>query len=315
MPQYYIKGRLAEDGQTMDFPVLRDTVLHPMFRARYHVHTKHPRDYTVSNNLVYLALPTGTILELGRRDVPVPFKDREGKVVDVRRFQIISPTTIRTGGLTLAKIHAGTPYQLRADFGTPYHSFEMLETPAKYKDPNEEAFDFVMLPEAEKSKLEKPNAISEWVMLERGSRVIKLPGAVLFPDYCAYRLPGWLAKEFNGSPEFGFSHAEFKEPRKGEVLHSHHEIMEPYMCLDGVEPLFVAMDGGSTKLVAQDGKNTEYSGEVLELKAGDVVIPLPHVAHKIVYDGAKFPFTHYCPNYAAIGLDKISADDRQVLEK
>jgi|GEM_PF-5889778 len=161
---------------------------------------------------------------------------------------------------------------------------------------------------------------------ERGNRVIQLPGAMIFPDYCASRLPGWIAKEFNGSPEFGFALGEFTGPRPGEVLHYHggardavgDGIMEPYLGREGELRLFVGIEGGSERLVINDkqtGLPTEYRGEILPIGEGDVVIPRMGVRHRIVFDGARFPFYQYCINYADKTLDQIPESDRVVLER
>ncbi len=312
-----LKSRLAEDGQTMDFPVLENGSLRPLFRAGYHVYTEQPqRDYRVSENLVYFALPSGTVLEVGEMEVPVPFKQK-GEVKDVKRFKL-SPYSVTTDGLTLVKIHPRTPYKLKASDGTAYHSFEMLETPVSYRNHNEMYFDFVLLPDSEKSKLDKSNAISEWAMLERGSKVIRLPRVVLFSENCAFRIPGWLAKEFNGSPEFGFSYSPFTEPRKGEVLHYHQEIMEPYLGIEGRVPLFIVTEDGSETFTCKDLEDTErtYKGEVFEIGKGDVILPLPKVFHKILFDDrAQFPFTQYCINYSSKPLNEVPTSDRVVLEK
>ncbi|MGV8141262.1 MAG: hypothetical protein ACP5NW_02345, partial [Candidatus Woesearchaeota archaeon] len=304
LDNYLIKGRLAEDGQTMDFPILEDGNLVPLFRAGYHVHDDSRKDYHINENLVYLALPSGTSLEIGEKEIPIPFKVK-GEIVDIKKFRM-SPYSINTDGVTLAKIHPNTRYRVRADIGTSYHSFEMLRTPESYKNPNEMHLDFMLLPDSEKNKLEKNNAMSEWTALERGSRVIKLPGVVLYSENGAFRIPGWLAKEFNGSPEFGFAYAPFKEPRKGEVLHYHQEVMEPYMGLEGRIPLFVAMPDGSDRFnfIDKNGNKAFYNGEVFEIGKGDVLLPLSKIPHTIVFDErANFPFTQYCINYASKPLN------------
>ena len=302
--EYVLKGRLAEDGQTMSFPILRDGELRPWFRADYHVYGRL-QNYNTNANLLYLAVPENVTIEAGERTVPVPFKQK-GQIVDVRRITVSGPS-YRTDGLTLVKIHPNIPVKLTAPGGTPYHSFEMLETPASYRNPDEMHQDFIV--KDEKSGL---------LVAERGNRILTSPGLILYPDYCAFRLPGWLAKEFNGSPEFGFSYSEFKEARPGEVLHSHQKIMEPYIGLNGNIPLFVSLEDGSERMEFADpqGVKREYRGEMFNIGKGDVVLPLPYVPHRIVFDDrAQFPFTQYCINYAAEGLENIPADDRVILEK
>jgi len=242
LDNYLIKGRLAEDGQTMAFPILDEKGnLNPHIRAEYHVHTAPKKYYDVSGVLLYLALPSKTTLKIGETLIPIPFKVK-GEIQDVKTFKM-SPYSITTEGFTLAKLHPYTPYRIRASDGTSYHSFEMLGTPDSYYA-DEMHFDFNLLPNDEKNKLNKSNAMSDWASIERGSRVITLPGVILYSQNCAFRIPGWIAKEFNGSPEFGFAYSPFKEPRKGEVLHYHQEIMEPYLGIEGRVPLFVAMPDG-----------------------------------------------------------------------
>lgn len=303
MPEY-LKGRLAEDGQTMDFPVVTAGGLKPWFRAGYQV-SMPKREYTLHDNLIYLAVPDRTLLEFHQQDLPIPFIQK-GQIKDVRRFKM-APTSLVTQGLSLVKIPPHTPYKLWAPDGIPYHSFEMLETPESYRNPDRMHFDFVWQDEQ--------NGLA---LVERGDRVLRVGRVTIFPDYCAYRLPGWLAKEFNGSPEFGFSFSRFTEPRSGEVLHSHQEIMEPYIGLEGDVPLFVEIDGGNETLKVIDtfGAEKEYRGDVINIGKGDVVLPLPFVPHRILFDErAKFPFTQYCINYSARGLDKTPRDDRVILEK
>lgn len=312
--KYVITGRLDEDGQAMDFPVLENGNLRPLFRAVYHVHPKNAKEYGTSKNLVYLALPSETTLEIGEMEVPIPFKQK-GEVKDIKRFKL-SPYAITTEGWALAKIHPRTPYKLKAKDGTTYHSFEMLETPASYRNPDEMHFDFVLLPESEKGKLDKGNAISEWAMMERGSRVIRMPGVVLFPENCAFRIPGWQAGEFNGSPELRFAYAPFTEPRMGEVLHYHQEIMEPYLGLGGRAPIFIRMEKGSQTFTFKDleGNKRIHKGEIFEIGKGDVLLPLPNVARTILFDDAQFPYEHYNMNYAARPLNEVPASDRVILE-
>jgi len=299
-----VTGKLAEDGQQMDFPyVAEDGSLKPLFRAMYNVYQKGfaSGGYEMfTDRLVYLALPAGVTLEFQEYGIPVPFKDRDGKVLDVKGIKM-SSFSITTGhDTTLAKIHPHVPFRVNAGDGTAYFSFEMLGAPAKYRDAQEVGFDFSFLPSEEKAKLRKDLAMSDWAQVERPTRVIKLPGAVIFPDYCAFRLPGWIAKEFNGSPEFGFAVGDAKEPRKGEQLHHHNgEIMEPYIGREGVIGLFVAMEGGSETYKANDEAGTEYRGEIFEVKKGDVVIPMPEVPHRILNEKSTFPYAQFTVNYAA----------------
>ncbi len=308
---YVLTGRLAEDGQSMELPAFKDGKLVPRYRATLRVQGTPQKELLQNDNLTYLAVPAGTWLELGARDIPIPFKDGSGKILDVRTFGF-GGTSLRTEGTTLIKINPGIPFKVTANQGEKYHVFELYNSFVTHTHPDEEHFPFVY---DEKQRV---------AAIERGSRIIQLPGALIFPDYAAFRLPGWLAKEFNGSPEFGFAYSEFKEPRKGEVLHAHQEMMEPYIGLQGQIPLFVATGSGKTSITVnqavKDGDveklvPTTYRGEIVPVGAGDVVLPLPGVAHRIQFDGAQFPFTMYCVNYADRGLDKVPGSDRVVLEK
>lgn len=314
--KYFITGNLAEDGQILDLPVLKSGELKSSFRGGYHIHTMSQKDYLLSENLTYLTLSSRVELEVGETVIPIPFKIK-GEIKDVKIFKL-SPYSVTTNGLTLVKIHPRIPYRLKASDGTPYHSFEMLQTPDFYRNPNEMHSDFILLPDKEKSKLNKINNISEWAMLERNSRVIRFPGIVLFSENCSLRIPGWLAKEFNGSPEFGFAYSPCIEPRKDEVLHYHQEIMEPYLGIKGRTPIFIATEEGSETLTITDlkGKSQDFKGEIFEIGKGDVLIPLPKTPHKILFDKrASLPFTFYCINYAIKPLNQVSLVDRVVLEK
>lgn len=325
MPQPYIKGRLAEDGQTMEFPAIdKDGSLLSMFKASYHVGRNQPTFYGLFE-LSYFVVPEGTRLDIVNAcGVSVPFKEK-GEVKDVRRFKI-DPITVTTAGTTLVKVHPKTAARIQVPDGQPMYAFQMGIgfTPKIYENLDEMAFDFALLPDSEKAKLAKPNQMSEWAMIERGSRVIKLPGAVLFPDYCAFRLPGWIAKEFNGSPEFGFAIGDAKEPRKGEQLHHHafdadNLVMEPYIGRQGVIRIFAGVEGGSETYRYKDmqGNGKECKGEILEVREGDVFIPMPDVPHRIIYEGSQFPFAQYTINYAARAGKLLSdiSTPRVALEK
>lgn len=289
----------------MDFPVLDNGHLRPWFRAEYHVGSDEPKNYDVNPYLRYFAVPKGFEIEAGERVVPVPFREK-GLLKDVRRIRTSGPK-YETAGLTLVKVHPGVPIKIKAPSGSAYHTFEMLDTPASYYNPLEMHQDFVV--KDEKSGL---------VVAERQNRLLTAPGIIFYPDYCAFRLPGWLAKEFNGSPEFGFAYSQFSEARPGEVLHSHQEIMEPYIGLDGRIPLFVEVPDGDDRMKVTDthGVEKEYTGHLYNIEKGEVLLPMPFVPHRIVFDErAQFPFTQYCINYAAKGLQHIPADDRVILEK
>jgi hypothetical protein len=297
----YVKGELKEDGQTLDFPILRDGILIPTFRAAYHIHTGSQTGHNVNKNLLYLALPSGIELELGEFSIPIS-REVKGETVDVKTLRFPDQRVI-TDGVCVAKINPGVPYKINAPDGTAYHSFEMLETPDSYRNPNHS--NFVTLPNGE-------------IICERYDKIIKMAGAMIYPESCAFRIPGWLAKEFNGSPEFGFAYSPFKEPRKGEVLHYHQEIMEPYLGLEGTIPLFIATEDGREPLEAADleGITKTYLGEIVEISKGDVVLPLPGVEHKILFnEKTKFPFTQYCMNYASKPLNEVPPADRVVLER
>lgn len=306
MTEYLIQGHLAENSQTMDFPAMIDGQLKPWFRAGYHeMGAMRKGYYRHDKDLVYLAVPKETLLEFDEQRLPVPFIEK-GAVKDVRQIKL-SPTSLITDGVTLVKMPPNTGFKVKGNHGDHFHSFQWLETPDSYRDPSRMHFDFVYKDE--------PSGLN---FAERGDRIIRIGKVIIFPDYCAYRLPGWLAKEFNGSPEFGFAYSRFTEPRPGEILHSHQEVMEPYIGLEGDIPLFVEMEGGSETLSVKDtfGADKEYRGEVVNIGKGDVVLPLPFVPHRILFDErAKFPFTQYCINYSARGLDKTPSDDRVLLEK
>jgi hypothetical protein len=303
----YVKGELKEDGQTLDFPILRDGILTPAFRAGYHVQGGSKKDYEVSEDLLYLALPSGIKLELEEIIVPAAL-EVNGEITDVKKFMIPHQEKDTTE-LSIAKINPGMHYRLsRADDTKAhgdilYHSFEMLETPDCYKNPDYS--DFVTLPDGS-------------MLFERPEQITKMTGAMIFPKSCAFRIPGWLTGYFNGSPEFGFAYSPFKEPRKGEVLHYHQEIMEPYMGIEGRTPLFIETEEGSDKLETTDleGKISVRKGEMIEMGKGDVMIPLPRTAHRILFDErTNFPFTQYCINYAAKHLNEVPKSDRVILER
>ena len=315
--QYVLTGRLAEDGQTMDFPVLRDGQLVPKIRATY----RDPYSFACvrgGDNLVYVAVRDETKVRIEYlRKVAVPFKEK-GRIAGVREFGFDEITFWTDEGTTLLKIHPGI--QASISSARPYHVFEMLDTSERYRDENEMAEDFLynptkatLTPEGAESGVKHfPESLA---LRERGNRLIQLPGVIVYPDYCASRIPGWLAKEFNGSPEFGFAYSPFTEPRSGEVLHLHQEIMEPYIGLEGELPLFVATeDGGETLAVKHGDDEKTYRGEIIPVCAGDIVLPLQNVPHRIQFDGARFPFTMYCVNYADKTLDQVPGSDRVVLE-
>lgn len=299
MAEPFIRGRLGEDGERMVFPALENGVLKPVYGAIYHIHTKPQADYNAFGNLIYLALPSGVTLELGPREVSVPFRQK-GQITDVKRFRV-GPSEITTDGTTLAKIHPGTPYKIKAKDGTPYHYFEWLKTPEQYRNPEERMFDFVYQDEGK-----------GLAFIERGDRIVVLPGVLLFSENSAFRKPGWLAKWFNGSPEFGFAYSPFKEPDKNEALHYHQRVMEPYMGADGVARLFLAIQEGSDNLdfVNREGRQETVRGEILELRKGDVVIPMPEIKHKLVFDTV--PFTIFCVNYTDGTLTKDIDDTDKV---
>ncbi|MBI4162685.1 MAG: hypothetical protein HY513_03300 [Candidatus Aenigmarchaeota archaeon] len=318
LSDYVIQGRLGEDGQEMDFPALRSDVYVSWFKARAHVFTyKGRHSDEQKTNLVYYALPRNgrSVVRTGPLDITIPFKV-EGKVTGFRTYKS-GVHEIETEGVCLVKIHPGVPHSVRMVDGALYHSFEMLQTPDSYYDlPMKN--DFVQLPDGEKQKLGKEAAKSDWVQMERGDRLIKFPGGLLFPDFCAYRLPGWLAGPFNGSPKFMFAYGEMREPRKGELLHRHTNVMEPYIGLSGTARLFVGVPEGSDTYSATNQKSslpTIYPGEVLELKQGDVLLPMPGIPHRFLFDNrTKYPFENYTINYAERGMDTVPADDRVVLE-
>ena len=300
----YIKGRLAEDGQTMDFPIvdLEAGTLKPFIKAGYHVHTVPAKDYEVLDNLLYLAVPKGTIFDFGERIIPIPLKDSAGNIID--KIHYTGSSYINCNGFTVAKIHPGTPFKVKMPDRTSYHSFEILETPLKYKNIGEMALDYVQEDD-------------HTVVCERMNRIISLPGVILYPDYSARHIPGWLCRASKGSPELGFGYSLNKEPRPGEILHYHRQIMEPTINVDGKIKLFLAgRDGSDTiKIRGFDGNLQDQKGEILTLQEGDVIIPMPLTRHKILYDGFVVPQTYYTINYARQGLDLISSDERVPLER
>ena len=102
--------------------------------------------------------------------------------------------------------------------------------------------------------------------------------------------------------------------------------MEPYIMTEGTARFFVEVDGGGATYQANDndgnsfaglvGRRTEYKGEILELGKGDVLLPMPMVAHRALFDDqTRFPFTYYCVNYAEKPLNGVPANDRIVLER
>lgn len=271
----YVAGRLSEDGQQFDLPIIVNGEQKPFFRAGYHIHKvgQPSREYQHSKNLTYLAVPTKTKLHFQSRNIPIPFRDKTGEKKDLQMFSM-SSFSIRTHGrTTLAKIHPYVMFRVQAEDGTPYHSFEWLDTPEDYKPANEEHFDPVYTDEKKGLNV-----------MERGSRVIRLPGVTIYPEFCAFRIPGWQAKEFNGSPEFGFAYSPFEEPRKEEALHLHKHIFEPQIGLSGNMGLFVGIDDGSEKITITDvdGPERDVRGEIVEIKKGDIVITMPHAPPHII---------------------------------
>ena len=304
MTEYVIKGRLAEDGQKMILPAIENESK-CKFMASYHVYKRGAKiDPQPYKNLIYIALPENSTLHFGGREIPIPFIS-EGKIEDIRRFRI-SDFSIDTNGMTLAKIYPNTPFSIETRDGNPFYIFQMIDTPDSYRNGDEMPFGFVH--EDKKDGL---------VKMERGNRIITLPGAIIYPKNCSYRIPGWLAKEFNGSPEFGFAYSPFTEARKGEFLHHNTEIMEPYMGIDGIGKLFVEADGGGYELEynTTEGTKDKKKGELLELKKGDVLLPMPGVNHKFVFEEMQFPFTQFTINYASRLLNEVPAADRVALEK
>ncbi len=303
-----IKGRLAEPGQKMDLPVVRYGQLVTRFVARYEVMTdSQSRNPKPNETLTYLVLPPGTKLNLGARKVPIPFKTPNGEIVDVAHIEC-SPMDLFLPRLAVIKLHPDTPFSLEGNDGTPYHVFEMPkeETPNRYRNPKEMASDYVVTDQ--KAGL---------LVAERDTRFVELPGALVYLDYSAFRLPGWVCNYFNGSPELGIAYSRFTEPRAGEVLHDHREIMEPYVGLEGTLRLFVEMEKGSARLNARnkEGSVVEYAGQIIEISPGDVVLPLPGIKHRLIFDGeeTRFPFTMLCLNYADRELH-LPRDDRAIYE-
>ena len=295
LSDYVIMGQLKEHGQTMDWPILVGTARHQKFVAQFH--NNGERLSGVAEKLTYVAVRDNGQMTLANDNLPVTLKN-EG----TRRYK--SHSTIENDGVCLVKIHPGTEYGF-SPRNRGIHIFTMQDTPSKYLDADAMGDDFVANEKGTQSAR------------ERGNKIIHAPGALIFPDYGAFRIPGWIAKEFNGSPEFGFSYSPFTGPRSGEVLHAHREIMEPYIGLEGVLPLFIEIAGGREELTITNGENKEMRyGEIIRIKPGDVALPLPGVPHKLVFDErGSFPFTMYCPNYAPQNLDKTPADDRVVYGK
>ncbi len=299
MAEPFIRQRLAEDGQTMEFPVLKDGKLKPSFRARYNACT-NSKQYDSSPNLVYLALPDESTIYIEDTRFSIPFIQKG----EIKKLQhLTAKTELRVqGGISLVKIYPGVPYRVKTLIdGWPYHSFEWLETPDSYRDSGRLPQDFVYVDEK--------NGLA---FIERQERIVKFPGGLLFPENCAFRIPGWLAKWFNGSAELGFAYSPFKEPDKNEALHYHRNVMEPYMSVDGVARLFLATQDGSEKLnyVNKEGRQETVRGEILELSKGDIVIPFPETMHKLVFD--RLPFAIYCVNYTDGPLTKEIDDTDKV---
>ncbi|HLD85214.1 MAG TPA: hypothetical protein VI968_01530 [archaeon] len=303
---YVLQGTLAEDGEEMDFPLVKDGTSTPWVKARAHQYADFrstPRE-SMSENLMFFALPSSSLITIGQREIPVPFIE-DGSVKDVKRFKSLG-YSLMTDGMCFVKIHPFTPYRIRGQYGELYHSFEMLETSDNYKKSHSMHFDPIYEDERKGLAVE-----------ERGERIITMPGVRIFPANCAYRLPGWIAGHFNGSPEFAFAFSEFNGPRKGEVLHSHTEIMEPYIGMSGTARLFVEIPEGDEIYMAQrhDGSQMQFKGTIFELGVNDVLLPMPGVAHRFLFDDKTvYPNTACAINYASVGLEKVSEYDRVVLE-
>ncbi|MBI4896649.1 MAG: hypothetical protein HY832_03835 [Candidatus Aenigmarchaeota archaeon] len=210
-------------------------------------------------------------------------------------------------GTCLAKIHPGTPFSIVAGDGAVYHTYELLETPEHYSDSRHMAPDFVDL-DREKGH----------VLMERQEKIIKIPGGLVFSDHGAWKKPGWMANEYCGSPEMRyFALRDCRSSRSGEVLHYHGYEMEPYIGLEGEVRLFVSVDDGYEMLAFRnrEGVSETIRGEVVPIKSGDVVIPLPRVRHRILFEQMSYPISMDCINYSAHGLQNYSNNDRVVLEK
>lgn len=261
-----------------------------------------------SGNMSYVLMPPHSHLQILDQTLSIPFVDG-GQVKDVRKINV-GPMRIENGeGYSVAKIHRHRRFSIDStDIERAFYVFEILQVPERSQGPGEH-FDLVYADE--KKTLAR---------IERGDRVVPFPGGVLYPDYCAFRLPGWLCKEFNGSPELGVAYSRFLGPRKGEVLHAHTELVEPYIVLEGEMPFFIETENGTERYVARktvEGQviETEKRGERLVLTRGDFIVPSPHTAHRILTDSARYPFTQVTLNYSpGFNLTKIPSDDRTIFE-
>ena len=186
-----------------------------------------------------------------------------GTSLELGEYENSAPFTLATGEFAVARIKKGRPYKVRLPRdGTRYHTIEML------REFESELFD---------------EGIEKW---ERREKLFILPGATVYPESCAQKIPGWIAGWWNGSPELHFAYSKYEGPRKEEKTHSHRKIIEPYMGISG-----------EGRLLVRIGKREE----ILPLNEGKIIIPGPGIPHKLVFNDVKFPFTLYVLNYSATG--------------
>jgi len=288
--------KLEDIDQTVILPVFNeDGTTEPWVKVSYEL-TSLGIDYKVNENLTYVTIPKGATLDIGERFIRIP-RYENGEIVDWSEFTL-APTSIHSEeGLSIAMIRPGVLFGVRGKQRIPYHSFQLLHTPEKYRD--------YSTPDLSK--------------IENADKIIFMPGVTIYPEACASRIPGWLAKEFNGSPDFGFAYSPFYGPRNGEILHYHNEVVEPYLGIRNNVLLFVADEEGSERIKISnlEGMLEEVRGEVFKIEKGDILIPARGAVHKILFEDerVKFPSTIYVLNYAKNPLNELGLEDRVVLEK
>lgn len=288
------RGRLAEDGQTMVLPAYNGGEETPYALACYHAFISRRKGFDTADKLTYAAVPTDTTLEFGEREANIPFI-QGGEVKDMRKIRVGRFQLTTHGDMTVIKIHPGVSFRISSRDGTGYHTFKILDTPEKYTK-GFEVFDAVCPDE-------------RTALMERGERILRFPGATVYPDYCAFRLPGWLAKEFNGSPELGVGYSIFTVPRPGEALHHHDQTAEPQIVLRGKLRLFAERGGGEDayEYVGKSGKRVAR-GDIFDMAKGDVAVFPVGVNHRILFEGAETNTEWITLNYSSEGLDKTPND-------
>lgn len=307
-----LEAKINEDT-IIELPVFYDGQLDAGIKAYNIRHTDSEFDKPKTNkNLIYLAFDNSITIEIFQK-TPITVK---GQTVNYETSQMI-----KTDGFSLFKLHPGTKFRIFAETGISYDAYEILNTPKKYSDKDNHAVDFV-------------STGKDQYQVERLERLIQIAGGgLVYSQNSGFSAPPtWLAKEFNGSPEFGFALSPFdkasaEKRNTAEVMHQHlsldakleneelHKVglTEVYRGKGpGVGRLFVADENGAEVYKSRDGK--EYKGKIIEITDGKMAIITPNTPHRLLFDKSDLPFTCYVLNFAHCPLNLLPKNERDELE-